>query len=184
MVICLQRGADLISLHPKTPSSAFASFKSRLVYLSGTSLPRLSWNSSSVVTCAAILPPRDHLHLRFRPCAQYVCSMNVFLYECTCMYTRCKTDVPMLKKQLEFSSTFFTTPFPYFYCYLGNYERSYTHTHTHTHQFNSLFYGTTWVSQYQKGKTNLDFTEARVSEWQWHQLGHCLLYTSPSPRDS
>jgi len=26
------------------------------------------------------------------------------------------------------------------------------------------------VSQYQKGKT--DFTEARDSEWQWHQLGH------------
>jgi len=28
------------------------------------------------------------------------------------------------------------------------------------------------VSPYQKGKTNLDFTEARDSEWQWHQLGH------------
>jgi len=27
------------------------------------------------------------------------------------------------------------------------------------------------VSRYQKGKTNLDFTETRVSEWQWHQLG-------------
>jgi len=25
------------------------------------------------------------------------------------------------------------------------------------------------VSRYQKGKTNLDFTEARDSEWQWHQ---------------
>jgi len=29
------------------------------------------------------------------------------------------------------------------------------------------------VGQYQKGKTNLDFTEARDSEWQWHQLGIC-----------
>jgi len=27
------------------------------------------------------------------------------------------------------------------------------------------------VIQYQKGKTNLDFTEAGDSEWQWHQLG-------------
>jgi len=27
------------------------------------------------------------------------------------------------------------------------------------------------VSWYQKGKTNLDFTEARDSEWQRHQLG-------------
>jgi len=36
------------------------------------------------------------------------------------------------------------------------------------------------VSRYQKGKTNLDFTEARDSEWQWHQLGHMLIYTSTS----
>ena len=33
--------------------------------------------------------------------------------------------------------------------------------HTHTHLFNGLFSGTTRVSQYQKGKTNLDFTETR-----------------------
>jgi len=26
------------------------------------------------------------------------------------------------------------------------------------------------VSRYQKGKTNLDFTEARDGEWQWHQV--------------
>jgi len=37
---------------------------------------------------------------------------------------------------------------------------------------------TTWVSRYQKGKTNLDFTEARDSEWQWHQLGHMQVCTS------
>jgi len=28
------------------------------------------------------------------------------------------------------------------------------------------------VSRYQKGTTNVDFTEARDSEWQWHRLGH------------
>jgi len=28
------------------------------------------------------------------------------------------------------------------------------------------------VSRYQNGKTNLDFTEAGDSEWQWHPLGH------------
>jgi len=32
---------------------------------------------------------------------------------------------------------------------------------THTHPFNGPFSGTTQVSRYQKGKTNLDFTEAR-----------------------
>jgi len=34
------------------------------------------------------------------------------------------------------------------------------------------------VSRYQKGKINLDFTEARESEWQWHQLGHMQVCTS------
>ena len=38
--------------------------------------------------------------------------------------------------------------------------------------FNGPFFGTTPVSRYQKGKTNLDFTEARDSEWQYHLLGH------------
>jgi len=53
-----------------------------------------------------------------------------------------------------------------------------TNTHTHTRPFNGPFSGTTQVSQYQKGKTDLDFTEARAREWQWHQLGHmqvCIL---------
>jgi len=34
----------------------------------------------------------------------------------------------------------------------------------HTHPFNGPFSGTTRVSQYQKGETNLDFTEAKDSE--------------------
>jgi len=34
------------------------------------------------------------------------------------------------------------------------------------------------VSQYQKGKTNLDFTEARDSDRQWQQLGHMQVCTS------
>jgi len=34
------------------------------------------------------------------------------------------------------------------------------------------------VSRYQKGKINLDFTEARDSEWQWHQLSHMQVCTS------
>jgi len=34
------------------------------------------------------------------------------------------------------------------------------------------------VGQYQKGKINLDFTEARDSEWQWHHLDHIQVCTS------
>ena len=47
-----------------------------------------------------------------------------------------------------------------------------------THPFNGPFSGTTQVSRYQKGKTNVDFTEARDSEWQWHQQSHMQVCTS------
>ena len=44
--------------------------------------------------------------------------------------------------------------------------------------FNGPFSRTTQVSRYQKGKTNLYFTEARDSVWQWHNseiiLPFCL----------
>ena len=53
-----------------------------------------------------------------------------------------------------------------------------THTHTHKHPFNGPLSGTTQVGRYQKGNTNLDFTEARDSEWQWLQLGHMQVCTS------
>jgi len=48
------------------------------------------------------------------------------------------------------------------------------------HPFNGPLLGTIQASQYQKGKTNLDyFTGARDTEWQWHQLGHMQICTSP-----
>jgi len=50
--------------------------------------------------------------------------------------------------------------------------------HIHTPPFNGPWSGTTQVSRYQKGKTNLDFTEARDSDWQWHQLGPMQVCTS------
>jgi len=48
----------------------------------------------------------------------------------------------------------------------------------HTHPFNGPFSGTTRVSLYHRGKTNLDFTGARDSEWYWYQLGHMQVCTS------
>jgi len=44
----------------------------------------------------------------------------------------------------------------------------------HSHPFNDALSGTTLVSWYQSG-----YTEARDSEWQWHQLGHMQICTSP-----
>jgi len=51
-----------------------------------------------------------------------------------------------------------------------------THTRLHT-RLTALFSRTTQVGRYQKGITNLGFTEARDSEWQWHQLGHMQVCT-------
>ena len=58
-----------------------------------------------------------------------------------------------------------------------SYVLSYDQPLAYTHPFNGPLSGTTRVSQYQKGKTNLDFTKARDSEWQWHQLGHMQVCT-------
>jgi len=55
---------------------------------------------------------------------------------------------------------------------MANLLKSYRTTHT----FNGPLSGTTQVSRYQKGKTNLDFTGARDSVWRWHQLGP-VVYT-------
>jgi len=60
---------------------------------------------------------------------------------------------------------------------LNSAEELYTHTHT---RLTALCPGLPdyQVSRYQKGKTNLDFTEARDSEWQWHLLGYMQVCTS------
>jgi len=56
--------------------------------------------------------------------------------------------------------------------------RSRVIAHTHTHSFNGPLSGTTQVIRYQKGKTSRDFTEARDSECQWHQLGYMQVCTA------
>jgi len=60
----------------------------------------------------------------------------------------------------------------------------------HTHTRLTALSGNTQVSRYQKSKTNLDFTEARDNEWQWHQLDHMQVCTllqtdnQPAPHHS
>ena len=55
---------------------------------------------------------------------------------------------------------------------------TFSSNNTHTHPFDGLLSRTTRVSQYQKGKTSLGFTEARDSEWQWHQLDYMQVCAS------
>ena len=59
-----------------------------------------------------------------------------------------------------------------------------TVTHAHTHIRLMALSGTIRVSRYQKGKTSLDFTEARDSEWQCHQLGHMQTICTSLQTDS
>jgi len=59
---------------------------------------------------------------------------------------------------------------PNFYILYGP---GYTHTHS-----TALCPGLLGWAATRKVKTNLDFTEARDSEWQWHQLGHMQGCTS------
>ena len=59
----------------------------------------------------------------------------------------------------------------------GHFQQYYSYMQTHTHPFNGPFSGTTQVSRCQKGKTDLDFTEARDSERRWHQLGRMHVCT-------
>jgi len=51
--------------------------------------------------------------------------------------------------------------------------------YTHTHTFNGPLSGTTRVSRYQKGKTNLDFTEARDNEWLASAGPYASLHLAP-----
>jgi len=57
-----------------------------------------------------------------------------------------------------------------------------THTHTHTHTFNGPFSWTARVGRYQKGKTYLDFTEARDSERQGSDISWAICKSAPCSR--
>ena len=78
--------------------------------------------------------------------------------------------VKIFLNRFRFDRIVALSPWPHFFAH--------PYVHTYTHQFNCPLSGTTWVSRYQKGKTNLDFTEARDNAWQRHQLGHMQVCTS------
>jgi len=58
-----------------------------------------------------------------------------------------------------------------------------THARTHV-RLTALFPGLPGSASTRKVKTNLDFTEATDSEWQWYQLGHMQVCTSLQTIDS
>jgi len=54
-------------------------------------------------------------------------------------------------------------------------EKKRHNTHTSILRLSGLCPG---LPEWASTRTNLDFTEARDSEWQWHQLGHMQICTS------
>ena len=83
-------------------------------------------------------------------------SWSMYLFTCWSL-TYCKLYHALITVPWQFLSvsSILTATTAWTHCY---------NTHTHTLPFNGPFSGTTQVSRYQKGKTNLDFSEARDSE--------------------
>jgi len=82
-------------------------------------------------------------------------------------FQRCDNNVHNVVTSIEEPA--YSVLFPFHRESLGRWRKDECHHH---HSFNG-----------QKGKTSLDFTRARDSEWQWHQLGHIQICTfRPCPR--
>ena len=132
-------------------------------------VPALHWLASSLssltcsASCTATPPQRSHGQLPSSwPC---------------CLPAKACTTVS-ISQSINHSVVYFFCSKSARLARARAHARTHARTHTHTHTFNGPLSGTTQVSRYQKGKTNLDFTEARYSEWQWHPLCHMQVCTS------
>ena len=99
------------------------------------------------------------------PTLRFTSFSSLTLLSDGCSYGRVESDLLITRFAVDVSC--------YFHCPIAESDS------IHTHPFKGPLSGTTRASRYQKGKTNLDFTEARDGEWQWHQLGYASLCLAP-----
>ena len=111
-----------------------------------------------------------HDEIKFFHCNRI--SFHIYIYK---YFIRFKESTHQFSKRAPFHKRFSLISNSARYTHARTHKRMHTQ---HTHPFTGPLSGTTWVSRYQKGKTNLDFTEATDSEWQRHQLGHMQICTS------
>ena len=110
--------------------------------LSTTKSAVSSKDSNQSLASCLLQPQPDHCFL-YAPQIQALCLTNVRIIKClyACMYalkSKTASTISYIFRMIQ-----------------------------HTHPFNDPLSRTTWLSRYQKGKTNLDITEARDSGISW-----------------
>ena len=126
--------------------------------------------------CSDVVPMSCHLFvtsLSQPPTWKSACHVNV--HRSTWLFSSLIAELPSHVLSLQDRSHFQTTDK---LCINWGNNTDHCGQSSSTHPFNGPFSGTARVGRYQKSKANLDFTEARDSEWQWHQLGHMQVCTS------
>ena len=99
---------------------------------------------------------------------------HIFFHCCTSAYI----TITLLYKQTCFLQIIILT---------FGHQAGHAHTHTHTHLFNGTLSGTSRVSWYQKGKTNLDLLEQKTvrgsgNSWVvWKSAPRSWQITMPAP---
>jgi len=127
------RGTDFM------PNLTFfiSSIKSKMYATLKNRSRRMSWPRTLSYICISL-----HTHW----CTFYTVSQKRIPNICSCNSSMCSWILITLGRNILYKHT-----------------HTQTHTHTHTHLFNGPLSRITRVSRYQKGITNLDFTEARDS---------------------
>ena len=155
MVICLERGADLhmAQLIP-LPLTVCCFIKIQIGLPFWYRLTRVVPDKGPLNGCVCVCVFARHMHL-FRISVLNVVYVSFALEVFTVLLSSFKNGLRYVT-----------------HTHTHTHARMHAHTHTHT-RLTTLCP----VSRYPKGKTNLDFTGARDSEWQWHQLGHMQVCT-------
>ena len=109
-------------------------------------------------------------------CTKYIRWKRYEQWEKTQESQRCQTK--LVKLNYKFLIVMATKKINHWQSLITSYQQQLCNLPVYTHPFNGPLSATAQVSRYQKGKTNLEFTEARDSEWQWHQPGCVQVCTS------
>jgi len=160
-------------------SLSLASLKSRLVLPFWYRLTRVVPEKGPLNGCVCVTPLRWYCVCLFVCLCVVYLSVHKHLSGTTCPVFTKFSACYLWPKLSSFGGVAIYYVIPVLWMALCLHIMARNSRHQYTHPFNGSFSGTTQVSQYQTGKTSLDyFTEASDSEWKWHQLGRMQVCTS------